>query len=432
MKIRTFKFLLRLSLFYCVSALANAADSSSPYITSNPAAVDISVGTGSVQRYIERQLGIRNNHGIDLGGAWIVDTNRLLSGGNPHPELWTSNSSLLLGMTADTEKLLGLQGGLFGAQFLQFNGQPTNEQAGSVQGYNSLPGPKPLQRSELYQFWYRQSLFDDRFLIRVGKSVPTFEFNNVVKPVSLSNHKLNIPAVSGLIYTPLFVNTSMIGVLPGYYNSAYGVTLSFAPIKEWYASYGVYDGNLAQGVQTGTKVGPTLDGAYFHIGETGFAWVVGKNKMPGTFGVGAWYQSGRIQGPPTVYETHAAGYYLFGSQRIWYRSPGVDTSGISMFYQYGSNNSDALPMTQFVGGGLTAFGLIPNRNDDSMGLGAALSWLNQKTFSRRTELILQAFYQAKIVNSLYLEPALSYIPTPGDNPHWSAAWAGTLRAIVLF
>jgi porin len=428
---RQFKFLVKLLLLYGVSSLANA-NSSSPYISSNPAAVDVSVGTGSVQRYIERQLGIRNNHGIDLGGAWIVDTNRLLSGGKPHPDLWTSNSSLLLGMTADTEKLLGLQGGLFGMQFLQFNGQPTNEQAGSVQGYNSLPGPKPLQRSELYQLWYRQALLDDRLLIRVGKSVPTFEFNNVVKPVSLTNHKLDIPAVSGLIYTPLFVNTSMIGVLPGYYNSAYGITLSFLPTKQWYASYGVYDGNLAQGVQTGTKVGPTFDGAYFHIAETGFAWLIGKNKMPGTFGVGAWYQAGLIQGPPSVYETHAAGYYLFGSQRIWYRNPGVDTSGVSLFYQYGANNSDALPMTQFVGGGLTAFGLIPHRNDDSMGLGAALSWLNQKTFSRRTELMLQAFYQAKVVNSLYLEPALSCIPTPGASPDLSAAWAGTLRAIVLF
>lgn len=57
---------------------------------------------------------------------------------------------------------------------MQFNGQDANGQAGSVQGYNSLPGPEPLNRSELYQLWYRQTLFEDRLIFRMlghgGKS----------------------------------------------------------------------------------------------------------------------------------------------------------------------------------------------------------------------------------------------------------------------
>ena len=85
-----------------------------------------------------------------------------------------------------------------------------------------------------------------------------------------------------------------------------------------------------------------------------------------------------------------------------------------------------------MGGGLTGFGLIRNRLNDSMGIGAALSWLNQNSFTRRTELMFQTYYQVQMMKDLYLEPVLSYIPTPGAGTNLNPAWAGTLRAIVLF
>ena len=85
-----------------------------------------------------------------------------------------------------------------------------------------------------------------------------------------------------------------------------------------------------------------------------------------------------------------------------------------------------------MGAGLTGFGLLPHRQNDSMGIGASFSWLNQKTFHRRTELLLQGYYQAFVLRDVYLEPAISYIPEPGAEPNLSSAWAGTLRAIVLF
>ncbi|NNM60283.1 MAG: hypothetical protein HKM04_10790 [Legionellales bacterium] len=139
-----------------------------------------------------------------------------------------------------------------------------------------------------------------------------------------------------------------------------------------------------------------------------------------------------MQGPPTVSEDTAEGYYVFGNQRLWYRDPEQDISGISAFYQYGSNNSPALPINRYVGGGVTAFGLIHHRLDDSFGMGVSLSWLNQNTYVNPTELMYQAYYQAKIMTGIYLEPVLSYIPEPGASANLPAAWAGTLRLIVLF
>ena len=39
----------------------------------------------------------------------------------------------------------------FGVEFLQFNGDPTSERAGTVTAYNGLQGPPPLVRTELYE-----------------------------------------------------------------------------------------------------------------------------------------------------------------------------------------------------------------------------------------------------------------------------------------
>src|SRR4029079_9369001 len=132
---------------------------------------------------------------------------------------------------------------------------------------------------------------------------------------------------------------------------------------------------------------------------------------------GIWHHSGEIDGADNSSENGASGIYLYGSQRLWYKDPGINYSGISGFYQYGINNSDELSMTQYIGAGLTAFGLIPARFSDSFGAGVALSWLNQNNFTQQTEFMIQAYYQTKIATGFYLEPALSYIPNPaaGDN-----------------
>ncbi|KTC81516.1 Porin B precursor [Legionella brunensis] len=399
-------------------------------ISSNPAAVNVTTGSGVLQGFIEKKLGIQDNHGIEIQGAWIGDTNSLLSGGVPAAKKWTSNSVGLVDLTIDMQRLNGWKGGLFSAQFLQQNAQNTNGQAGVIQGYNSLPDVPPYNRSELYALWYRQAFFNDNLFIRIGKTITTLDFNNVIKPVQLSRGDPNIPAVTSLIYVPVFINPAAIGVMPGYTNSAYGITATYAPVKHWYLSYGIYDGNLANGTQTGLT-GPTFNGNYFQVGETGGVWLLGENRMPGTIGVGLWQQTGLIQ-QNKLAESSATGAYLFGSQRLWYRHPGYDISGVSAFYQYGVNNSSVLPMKQSVGAGLTTFGLIANRDSDSIGAGFSLSWLNQKMTNRHTELMWQVYYQMKLISNIYLEPALSYIPKPGQSTDLNRTAAGTLRAIVLF
>jgi porin len=378
-------------------------------------------------------LGFKKESGIRIGGVWIGDINYLITGGvEPHKS--SGNTLFQIGLNIDLEKRFGWKGGMFGIEFLQFDGRPTNEQAGCVQGYNGLPEAPPLDRSELYQLWIRQELFDKKLVIRIGKSIPSFDFNNVIRPIPARESSLLIPAITSLIYTPIFINPTMLGVLPGYYNSAYGITINFVPVESYYISYGAYDGNLARGKQTGLR-GPQFNGYYFNIAESGYSWHIGEPKLPGKIAIGVWYQSGKLTAgskAPNVQQNGARGVYLFGSQRLWRRHPGVDNSGLIGFVQGGLNDDKTMQINKYFGTGLTFLGLVPHRLNDSFGFGLALSKLNHHLLARKKELLLQGYYQALLYKNIYFESALSYIPKPGAQKHLKSAWASTARIISVF
>lgn len=405
---------------------ARLAAQSSNGISANPGAVNIVTGTGALGRL----LGFDKESGVLLGGAWVGDAGYLLSGG-VEPRTWSFNSLLLVDLSLDLEKILKIPGAQFGIEFSQFNGQPTNDQAGVVAGYNGLPGPPPLNRSQLNQLWWRQRLFDDKLIVRIGKTVPTYDFNNVLRPLPLQDESLFVPSLSALMYTPVFKNPTLIGAMPGSYNPAHGITLTFAPTNNVYASYGIYDGNQARGEQTGLNVTPEFNGHYFMVGEAGYAWRLGSQGMPGTVAVGAWRQAGELAAGG-VREDGAKGIYAFANQRLWLRHPGVDNSGVSGFFQFGVNDSDTMIADKYVGAGLTAFGLVPGRPHDSMGAGIAASWLNQRLGFRSSEVILQSYYQVHVVGDVYLQGYVTHVPNPGASPRLAPATAITMQAVVLF
>jgi porin len=176
--------------------------------------------------------------------------------------------------------------------------------------------------------------------------------------------------------------------------------VTVAPTKNSYLNYGFYDGNVALGVQTGLT-GPHFNGYYFNILEAGVDWVAAE-RYPGQFGAGLWYQTGLLHGPPGISENGTGGFYQFGGQRIWGRSTetpapdgknvipaseGPQKASISTFVQFGLNNSETLPVKEYFGLGFTGFGLVPDRPDDSVGIGMAWSWLNPNLFVRSNELM---------------------------------------------
>lgn len=89
-------------------------------------------------------------------------------------------------------------------------------------------------------------------------------------------------------------------------------------------------------MQTGLKWGPQLSAYTLHIGELGYAWRMGKNGKPGRLGVGAWGQTGNLDTPAFTTEDVATGYYLFANQRLWYRKPDINNSGLAATFITGT------------------------------------------------------------------------------------------------
>jgi porin len=406
------------------------ADAANSAIAGNPGAVNIVAGTGELGRL----LGLDPESGLRLGGVLVSNGNHLISGGNT-PGTTSFNNLLVTDFDADLEKLAHIPGASLGAAMLRFDGQATNQHAGIVTGYNGLTGAPPLDRTELYELWWRQSFFSDRLVVRIGKTVPTYDFGNVVRPVPVQDLSLRIPAVSGLLYTPVFVNPTILGALPGYYNSAYGVTATVAPTERFYVSLGGYDGNGARGEQTGLQAAPAFNAYRFQIGEAGTAWLLGPENLPGAFAIGGWNQTGSLT-PSTpqiaITQNGTHGVYAFASQRLWRGNGDGEARGVSGFMQLGANDSRTMIATRYVGLGVTAFGVIPGRPSDSLGAGLAWSGLNRNRDLRPNEALLQVYDQIQVFGSVYLQPTLTLSPNPGEKTARAPAVAFTLQSTLLF
>lgn len=420
-------------LFFTVNAFGESTTPATPKnkaglsVSTNPSTVNIFPGTGELGEVLFQKNA---DSGIRLGGVLVSDGNVTLAGGI-NSQAWSGNNLLVIGLDLDFEKLNVWKGGSFGIAYLQFNGMDSNGRTGSVQGFDSMSVVPPFtNRSELYEAWIRQELFDKKLVIRVGKTIPTYDFNNVIRPVPVQEKSLEIPGVSGLNFSPIYINPVNIGVMPGYYNSAYGITVNIAPISSFYISLGAYDGNLARGTQTGLKLLPHFTGYYFYAAEVGVSWFLGEEQKPGNLSIGGWLQTGKLSIPNVVEQHGAQGLYLFGSQRVWFNHPGKDHSGISIYWQLGYNHAKTLPMNRFLGFGFTAFALT--RPLDSFGLGIAWSKLNHKLFTRSNELMFQAYYQLFLIHNTYLEPTISYIPNPGGGIDLPQTVTATLQMITLF
>jgi porin len=426
-------------------------------VSGNPAAANIVTGNGR----LGEALGMRDT-GIRLGGINIDDANGNLAGGLG-PGKWAGDSLTIVDLLFDLEKMLGWKDALVGTEFLYFTGfgpgytidgvhqgkDSTTDLAGSVMGVNSLDNAPPHSRAELYQLWFRQVFFNDKLAVRIGKSVPTYDFDNVVRPIPLRNPQVFIPAITSALITPAYINPTMLGVMPGYYNSATGVVAAYLPAENIHLQYGFFDGNLANRRQTGQE-GPHFNGYWLHLLQAGQTWTIGKDELPGKFGVGGWFQTGKLTTFSNTTVNGASGMYLFGSQRLFFTNPKVNSNGLESYLQYGATNTDIVSTHRFLGAGLTYFGPLPGRDKDSVGFALGYGRMTGNpdaanhffTLPEGTSLksgrlapyetLLTWYYQYQVRDNVLVQPNLTYVVDPGRHEGIPDALVLTLRYIMLF
>jgi porin len=387
-------------------------------ISGNPAATNIEIGTGTLGKI----LGV-DQYGIRVGGVWLYDENANFRGG-VQPGGWAGQEMFTTEISLDLEKLCGWRGAKFAADVLQHNGSPASGLTGDVMGFDGLDGGPPLRRTELYQLWFLQHFFDNRLAIRIGKQVTTFQF-------------LNISGVTSLIGAPVFVMPTVLGRLPAYTDSAYGVMVEAFPTDHLYGFFGAYDGRLGgSGTPTGLR-GPRFSGQYFYISEAGSKYTLGgANKLEGKVGLGVWYQTQAMPqfGNSGIHHGEA-GYYLIATQQLWNANPGVETRGIAAFFQFSRSDPRVQLVPTYLGGGLTWDGLWRRRPQDSAGIGLFWGDLTNAPGAgniRANETTIQCYYQAELSPNWFVQPVLTYINDPGSNRNLANPLALTLRCGLVF
>ena len=400
-----------------------------------------------------RALGLERDGPLQLGGFLIPEFDWVVSGG-VEPDVGYGSLAFGLHAKVDLEQALAVPGATTGVEFLVTTGGNNNDAAGTVQMYTNMDGDEPRDRQELMQLWWHQRLFDDKVMVQVGKMNGSGIFNTVLNPVIVDTPWMRDTAISDLLMIPVGLNPTLFARLPAYYNTAYGAVLHLEPTTDFYASLGIFDGNGATGVQTGTEWLPTFNEYTFNIAEVGYSWRLGAEGKPGRLGLGGWWQTGDLYTPALTVEDGAQGYYLFANQRLWFKHPGIDNAGLIGYLQFGHTGSEASIVNTYLGAGLTGIGLIPGRPDDLLSLGLASSNLNDTPGAGaffypdvpspsvdlgESELLVQLAYRTSYAigtpsNYWTLSSILaySYIPDPGQRPDLPAAHVLSWRLVALF
>jgi porin len=391
------------------------------------------LGTGELGRL----LGLPADGALRIGGVGVINATGQWQGGSPGGAD-SAGGFLAIGASLDLEKAIGWKGAKLAVAGLHYNVEPTNANAGSLQGIVSSDAAGPNNRTELYNYLFVQNLFDDQLQFIAGKLIPTIAFGNAAAPDPLAQSGSDwVPTLTSLLYTPVFVVPTMLGRIPGYPDSALGFGFTVAPdaLPGTYLSGGVFDGRLgANNTPTGL-VAPSLSGPLFSIAQAGTFWRLGPEGKPGQFFLGAWNQGGPLQAG-AVSEASAWGLYGQVSQRLSHFRFGRDSSGLNVFLQAGWSPSSTNLIHSSIGGGITMWAPFANRPKDSYGLGLSWAAPNSDPVAafgfNGSELILQAYAQLHVVGGIFLQPTLSLLPRVGLPDASPPSVSGTLQLTTLF
>ncbi len=121
------------------------------------------------------------------------------------------------------------------------------------------------------------------------------------------------------------------------------------------------------------------------------------------------------------------GFYVILDQQLYSNASGSET--VSAFTRFMGAPSDRNLVDLYIDGGLTFFGLIPGRPNDSFGVAAAYARISDsakeldrdaRNFGevlpiRDDEFLIEASYIAHIVPGWTVQPNFQYVWNPGGN-----------------
>jgi len=353
--------------------------------------------------------------------------------------------------TLDTERFCDLEGGTLFVDWefsSWYNGpyppRDAFDPTGSYVGVNTnFMESNVAELNQIAQLFYEQSWADDFYTVAFGKMDANVRFASVQAAGAFQNS------------IAMFTST-LNGFIPTYPNEATALVAQVGDEDRLVGKVGWFDGTTAAfdpvtgetGPETGPR-GPSTffnnDGHWWLVAQVDSAWKV-SDTLPGTLGVGAWLQTGRVDvdGTNTDGVEDVPGWYLQWQQLVW--SPDTDTAedggGLAYFGQFGWSDPNKNPVHWSLMTGVSATGVFASRPADAVGIMFAYTDFTNDTGVYQStlrsgaagpsgghELSLETFYLWQWTSWSYLQPGLMWINSPGGGK--PAALADALLAYIV-
>ena len=299
----------------------------------------------------------------------------------------------------DFDKLVGLPGASMYAWAEGGWSSGIDESSiGSWMGVNSdaYLGNQAIQLSMMY---YQQNLFEDRLRFRIGKldaSGSAYDVNGHVIGANANAYAYdeNRQFLNGaFLYDPSIP-------YPWYSLGVSGVALP----TDWFYMYAalVDDDPSDRGDSSTFKTAFGGLSYFFTNIETGFMTALpqynGSGALPGTYRFGLWHQNRPKEDIHGGDKRDDVGFYMSFDQLVFKeRDDAEDTQGLGLFARFGLADGDVNPYNTSWSAGAQYEGLIPNRDEDVLGVGVAqVRFGDYAETVKSRETAYEAYYRIQV------------------------------------
>ena len=331
----------------------------------------------------------------------------------------------------DLEKAGLLQGGLLHLDILNVHGglKPTADRmVGDVQTVDNI---EATRSTRIYEGWYQQSFFNDRFSVKFG----LLDLNSDFLVSDSGNLYINS---SINIMSSFWINNNNVATYP---EPVPAVRLKYSPNNAFDFLAGFFQGDpLSNDVNAhSTHFGNGEGLLSIEEGQYHYKLPIEKG-LAGTVKGGFWYNSS--DGPDSstfngvgnsiLYEDNYGAYAMI-DQRVFQVD---ETHGLNVFFFGGGAPGDRNTLQDSIAGGLNYTGLIPHRPQDIMGIAfTSASFSNKLPASLGqdgSETAYEWTYRIQINDNIHLQPDIQYVEHPNGNDSVKNASVFILRTEIHF
>lgn len=372
-----------------------------------------------------------DKRGIDIDGTWIYDESVDLAGGLL-PGHWAGQNLLFLDFYLDLDTMFDWEGGLIGLSYMNHRGSTGYRLTGDVQDFNGLDVGILPNRSQFYELWIQQYLFDEAVKIRFGKmnACNDFAYSNAAVLFGHGAHG----------FSPTLYND-----FPAYPESGTGVNVFLYSDETFYAGFGFYDGRIGGNTTPTGRRGPQFNSQYFYIAEAGVNFQLWDETRVGRIAFGGWRQTGKLVRFDGGDQNGEAGLHWNWDQTLWLEEPEDVNQGINAFFMGGTGDPNTNFYELSLSTGISWQGLIPRREFDSFGIGLAFSDLTDEPGANNavlplfntgiipaSEIAYQSRYHLQATELISFQVFVTYIQDPGQDTNIPNAWTTSFRLLVDF